>query len=106
METPLARASLHNWSVDLYRGEGRAAAAGVTPALVEEQMGVRVLDVDGLLNVAQVPDVPKFLNQLLSLSTRAMDAVFESWHGYLLDATEAGTPARTTEPRGRGARRR
>ena len=52
METPLARASLHNWSVDLYRGEGRAAAAGVTPALVEEQMGVRVLDVDGLLNVA------------------------------------------------------
>ena len=28
LETPLSRASLHNWFVDLYRGSGRAAAAG------------------------------------------------------------------------------
>ena len=51
LETPLSRASLHNWFVDLYRGEGRAVASGVTPTLVEEQMGIKVLDADGQLNV-------------------------------------------------------
>ena len=93
LETPLSRASLHNWFVDLYRGEGRAVASGVTPALVEEQMGIKVLDQDGQLNVGAVPEVPKFLNRLLSLQTGAMDAVFDSWYGYLEEATEAAREA-------------
>ena len=97
LETPLARASLHNWFVDLYRGEGRAADAGVTPALVEQQMGIRVLDADGQLNAGSVPDVPKFLNRLLSLQTSAMDAVFDSWHGYLVEAREAAREAGTLD---------
>ena len=97
LETPLARASLHNWFVDLYRGEGRAAEAGVTPSLVEEQMGIRVLDADVQLNAGSVPDVPKFLNRLLSLQTGAMDAVFDSWHGYLTEATEAAREAGTLD---------
>ena len=97
LETPLARASLHNWFVDLYRGEGRAAEAGITPALVEEQMGIRVLDADGQLNVGSVPDVPKFLNRLLSLRTGAMDAVFDSWHGYLAEARESAREAGTLD---------
>ena len=91
-------ASLHNWFVDLYRGEGRAVASGVTPALVEEQMGIKVLDADGQLNVSAVPEVPKFLNRLLSLQTGAMDAVFDSWYGYL----RGGHGGRA---RGRDARR-
>ncbi|OZC01307.1 strawberry notch-like NTP hydrolase domain-containing protein [Rubricoccus marinus] len=97
LETPLSRASLHNWFVDLYRGEGRAVASGVTPALVEEQMGIKVLDQDGQLNVSAVPEVPKFLNRLLSLQTGAMDAVFDSWYGYLLEATEAAREAGTLD---------
>ena len=97
LETPLSRASLHNWFVDLYRGEGRAVASGVTPALVEEQMGIRVLDADGQLNVAAVPEVPKFLNRLLSLQTGAMDAVFDSWYAYLEEATEAAREAGTLD---------
>ena len=97
LETPLSRASLHNWFVDLYRGEGRAVASGVTPALVEEQMGIKVLDQDGQLNVGAVPEVPKFLNRLLSLQTGAMDAVFDSWYGYLLEATEAAREAGTLD---------
>ena len=97
LETPLSRASLHNWFVDLYRGEGRAVASGVTPTLVEEQMGIKVLDVDGQLNVGAVPDVPKFLNRLLSLQTGAMDAVFDSWYGYLSEATEAAREAGTLD---------
>ncbi len=97
LETPLARASLHNWFVDLYRGEGRAAEAGVTPALVEQQMGIRVLDADGQLNVGAVPDVPKFLNRLLSLHTGAMDAVFDSWHSYLSEARETAREAGTLD---------
>ncbi len=97
LETPLARASLHNWFVDLYRGEGRAAAAGVTPGLVEQQMGIRVLDANGQLNVGSVPDVPKFLNRLLSLQTGAMDAVFDSWHDYLVEARETAREAGTLD---------
>ena len=97
LETPLARASLHNWFVDLYRSEGRAADAGVTPSLVEQQMGIRVLDADGQLNAGSVPDVPKFLNRLLSLQTGAMDAVFDSWHGYLVEAREAARDAGTLD---------
>ena len=97
LETPLARASLHNWFVDLYRGEGRAAGAGVTPSLVEQQMGIRVLDADGQLNAGSVPDVPKFLNRLLSLQTGAMDAVFDSWHGYLVEARDAAREAGTLD---------
>ena len=97
LETPLARASLHNWFVDLYRGEGRAAEAGVTPVLVEQQMGIRVLDADGQLNAGSVPDVPKFLNRLLSLRTGAMDAVFDSWHGYLTEARESAREAGTLD---------
>ena len=97
LETPLSRASLHNWFVDLYRGEGRAVASGVTPALVEEQMGIKVLDQDGQLNVSAVPEVPKFLNRLLSLQTGAMDAVFDSWYGYLEEATEAAREAGTLD---------
>ena len=97
LETPLSRASLHNWFVDLYRGFGSAVASGVTPALVEEQMGIKVLDADGQLNVGAVPDVPKFLNRLLSLQTGAMDAVFDSWYGYLEEATEAAREAGTLD---------
>ena len=97
LETPLSRASLHNWFVDLYRGEGRAVASGVTPTLVEEQMGIKVLDADGQLNVSAVPEVPKFLNRLLSLQTGAMDAVFDSWYGYLEEATEAARDAGTLD---------
>ncbi|OZC01202.1 strawberry notch-like NTP hydrolase domain-containing protein [Rubricoccus marinus] len=97
LETPLSRASLHNWFVDLYRGEGRAVASGVTPALVEEQMGIKVLDQDGQLNVSAVPEVPKFLNRLLSLQTGAMDAVFDSWYAYLEEATEAAREAGTLD---------
>ena len=97
LETPLSRASLHNWFVDLYRGEGRAVASGVTPTLVEEQMGIKVLDQDGQLNVSAVPEVPKFLNRLLSLQTGAMDAVFDSWYGYLEEATEAAREAGTLD---------
>jgi hypothetical protein len=97
LETPLSRASLHNWFVDLYRGSGRAAAAGVTPSLVEEQMGIRVLDQDGQLCVGAVPEVPKFLNRLLSLRTGDMDAVFDSWYGYLEEATEAAREAGTLD---------
>jgi hypothetical protein len=97
LETPLSRASLHNWFVDLYRGEGAAASAGVTPGLVEEQMGLRILDHEGQLCVDAIPDVPKFLNRLLSLRTNAMDAVFDSWYAYLSDALEAARESGTLD---------
>ena len=97
LETSLARASLYSWFMDVYRGEGRAEAAGVTLALIEEQMGLRILDSEGGLNQDAIPDVPKFLNRLLSLATGAMDAVFDSWYGYLEEATELATEAGTLD---------
>ena len=97
LETPLSRASLYSWFVDVYRGEGRAQAAGVTLALIEKQMGLRMLDAEGQLKEDAIPDVPKFLNRLLSLATGAMDAVFDSWYGYLEAATEAATEAGTLD---------
>ena len=97
LETPLARASLLGWFMDVYRGEGRAEAAGVTLTLIEEQMGLRILDSEGGLNQDAIPDVPKFLNRLLSLATGAMDAVFDSWYGYLEEATEVAKEAGTLD---------
>ena len=41
--------------------------------------------------------MPKFLNRLLSLQTGAMDAVFDSWYGYLEEATEAAREAGTLD---------
>ena len=60
-------------------------------------MGIRVLDQDGQLCVGAVPEVPKFLNRLLSLKTGDMDAVFDSWYGYLEEATEAAREAGTLD---------
>src|SRR5690606_20441013 len=89
LETPLSRASLHNWFVDVYRGN----VPGVTMDIIQEQMGLRILDAEGQLNQDAIPDVPKFLNRLLSLSTDTMDAVFDSWYAYLQDALEAAREA-------------
>ena len=89
LETPLSRASLYNWFVDVYRGD----VPDVTLDLVQEQMGLRVLDAEGQLNQDAIPDVPKFLNRLLSLTTDVMDDVFDSWYGYLSDALEAAREA-------------
>ncbi|MFQ5568229.1 MAG: strawberry notch-like NTP hydrolase domain-containing protein [Rhodothermales bacterium] len=89
LETPLSRASLHNWFVDVYHGN----VAGVTLDIIGEQMGLRILDSEGQLNLRAIPNVPKFLNRLLSLSTGVMDTVFDSWHSYLQEALEAAREA-------------
>jgi hypothetical protein len=60
-------------------------------------MGIKVLDAEGSLNVEAIPDVPKFLNRLLSLKTGSMDAVFDSWYAYLEEATEAAREAGTLD---------
>lgn len=85
LETPQARAALYNWFVDVYHGN----VPGVTLDVIQEQMGLRILDAEGQLNQDAIPDVPKFLNRLLSLRTDVMDVVFDSWYDYLQEAIEA-----------------
>ena len=89
LETPLSRSSLHNWFVDVYRGN----VPGVTMDVIQEQMGLKILDAEGQLNQDAIPDVPKFLNRLLSLRTDTMDAVFDSWYAYLQEALESAKEA-------------
>lgn len=89
LETPLARAALYNWFVDVYNGN----VPGVTLDIVQEQMGLRILDAEGQLNQDAIPDVPKFLNRLLSLRTDVMDTVFDSWYRQLEVAIEAAREA-------------
>ena len=103
LETPLAAGSIFSWFQDLFLGQGTAAMKGeggvprVTLQMIEEQMGIKVVTRDGEFAVSQVPDVPKFLNRLLSLRTTEMDIVFDSWYAYLEEATEAARQAGTLD---------
>src|SRR5690606_14275432 len=60
---------------------------------LQAQMGLNILDSQGQLNLEAIPDVPRFLNRLLSLSTATMDAVLDSWYTYLHEALEAARAA-------------
>jgi hypothetical protein len=77
--------------------KGADGVARVSLQMIEEQMGIKVVTRDGELAVGQVPDVPKFLNRLLSLTTGKMDVVFDSWYAYLEEATEAARQAGTLD---------
>ena len=102
LETPLAAGSIFSWFQDLYLGQGTAAMPKdgipqVSLPMIQEQMGIRVVSETGEFVVDQVPDVPKFLNRLLSLTTEKMDVVFDSWYAYLEQATEAARTAGTLD---------
>jgi hypothetical protein len=89
LETPLAKEALIAWFSALARGNIERGGRQITPALIQEKMGLRVTDADGNFSMGQVPSIPQFLNRLLSVETALMNEIFESWHSYLDRAIEA-----------------
>ena len=83
LESQYARTGLHNFFMDLYRGR--------TPLVFKEvtkQMGLNLLDENGALIEGKLPDIPQFLNRLLSLKTDMQNAVFDEFESRLVEAVE------------------
>jgi hypothetical protein len=89
LETPLAKEALIAWFAALARGKIERGGRQITPALIQEKMGLTITDADGNFSMGQVPSIPQFLNRLLSVETDLMNEIFESWHSYLDRAIEA-----------------
>ena len=89
LETPLAKEALIAWFSALARGKIERGGHQITPALIQEKMGLTFTDADGNFSMGQVPSIPQFLNRLLSVETDLMNEIFESWHEYLDRAIEA-----------------
>jgi hypothetical protein len=89
LETPLAKEALIAWFAALARGKIETDGRQITPALIQEKMGLTITDADGNFSMGQVPSIPQFLNRLLSVETALMNEIFESWHTYLDRAIEA-----------------
>jgi hypothetical protein len=51
-------------------------------------MGLNLLDKDGTLIEGKIPDIPQFLNRLLSLKTDMQNAVFDEFESRLVEAVE------------------
>jgi hypothetical protein len=89
LETSLAKEALIAWFAALSRGKIERGGRPITPALIQEKMGLTITDADGNFSMGQVPSIPQFLNRLLSVETTLMNEIFESWHAYLERAIEA-----------------
>lgn len=83
LESDYARGALNTLFIDLYQKRTPLSFADVT-----KQMGLRLLDDDGRLAQDKIPDVPQFLNRLLSLTIDMQDAVFLQFESRLVEAVE------------------
>jgi len=83
LESPYARIGLQNLFLDLHRGRTPLSFAEVT-----KQMGLNLLDKDGTLVQGKIPEIPQFLNRLLSLKTEMQNAVFGEFEKRLVEAVE------------------
>ncbi|MBK1718143.1 strawberry notch C-terminal domain-containing protein [Thiocystis violacea] len=83
LESQYARDSLLILFRDLH-----AQRTPLSFADVCKQMGLKLLDKDGTLIEGKIPDVPQFLNRLLSLTTDMQDAVFDQFEARLVEAVE------------------
>ena len=54
--------------------------AGITPSIIEKQMGIALIDArSGNIVVTKIPSVQKFLNRILSLEISMMDRIFSEF---------------------------
>lgn len=83
LESEYAKTALYNFFIDLYRGK--------TPLSFQEiskQMGLNLIDENGALSETKIPEIPQFLNRLLSLKTDAQNAVFDEFEQRLVESVE------------------
>jgi hypothetical protein len=83
LESEYARTALQNLFLDLYRQRTALSFAEVT-----KQMGLNLLDKDGSLVEGKIPNIPQFLNRLLSLKTDMQNGVFDAFEERLIEAVE------------------
>jgi antirestriction protein ArdC/phage/plasmid primase-like uncharacterized protein len=83
LESDYARVALHNFFNELYRGRTPLDFQDVT-----QQMGLKLLDSNGGFSESSLPEIPQFLNRLLSLKTDRQNAVFQEFETRLVEAVE------------------
>jgi len=83
LESEYAKVALYNFFVDLYRDRMPLDFQTVT-----RQMGLALLDKDGAFEESRIPDIPQFLNRLLSLKTDQQNGVFDEFEARLIEAVE------------------
>ena len=78
LESEYARDALQRFFFDLYGGK----IDGLGFAEVTEMMGLdRLVDDNGNLNTSNLPEIPKFLNRILSLEIGYQNRVFDAFAG-------------------------
>ena len=93
LESDLARDALRRFFYDVYRGQ----IEGLSIEALQEEMGLRLVDADtGGLNKV-LPDVPQFLNRMLSLTIDRQDTVFDAFDERLSQSVELAIAAGTLD---------
>ena len=83
LESEYAKSALYTFFVDLYQNR-----TGLSFQNVTREMGLNLLDRDGAFEQSKIPDIPQFLNRLLSLKTDQQNAVFDEFESRLVEAVE------------------
>lgn len=83
LESEYAKTALYTFFTDLYQNR-----TGLSFQNVTREMGLNLLNSDGGFEQSKIPDIPQFLNRLLSLKTDQQNAVFEEFESRLVEAVE------------------
>ncbi len=83
LESEYAKVGLRNFFVDLHRGK-----TGLDFQDVTKNMGLNLMDENGAFTDSKIPEIPQFLNRLLSLKTDQQNAVFTEFENRLVEAVE------------------
>jgi hypothetical protein len=83
LESEYASTALYNFFVDLERGNTPLSFEEVT-----DQMGLNLRDNEGSFSTDKIPEIPQFLNRLLSLTTDMQDKVFDQFEQRLIEAVD------------------
>jgi hypothetical protein len=83
LESEYAKTALYNFFVDLY--QNRTTQSYQT---LSRQMGLNLQNNNGEFEVSKIPDIPQFLNRLLSLKSDQQNAVFDEFESRLIETVE------------------
>ncbi len=83
LESEYATTAVKNFFHDLYADRTDLSFQDVT-----KQMGLNLMGIDGGFDESKIPEVPKFLNRLLSLTTDMQNAVFGEFEERLIETVE------------------
>lgn len=83
LESYHATVALHNFFRDLYLEKTPLSFLDVST-----QMGLNLFDENGSFSESKIPNIPQFLNRLLSLKTDMQNEVFNEFEDRLIEAVE------------------